>query len=162
MAGAFSSIELVDSASLAVGVAGAAATVFAAAVVIMDFVDGDVVGGAIGLAGLVASTLALTLVGGPIGFLLGGLISSISIGLLESRKAISDPPDTGQNSTDTAAIEQIIQYKMFGDKDHTGNEDCRKGTSGQPGNPNCVVLYGAGVIGSAFGWDNYDPVAFLL
>ena len=36
-------------------------------------------------------------------------------------------------------VTQIVQWSFFGDKDHTGNEKCRQGSDGVPGNPDCQV-----------------------
>ena len=39
---------------------------------------------------------------------------------------------------------------------HRGNEECKKK------NPDCVALYGAGVIAMTFKWDYFDAIAFMI
>lgn len=45
---------------------------------------------------------------------------------------------------------------MFGSASYSGNEQCQKT------NPNCIAVYGPGVIALAFQWEYYDAVLFLL
>lgn len=88
-------------------------------------------------------------------------------------------------------VTQIMQHSFFGDKDHTGNEGCRKGNKDVPGNPDCQVriiahryrstsrewktqicsvpltepkqaLYGPGTLTGTLKLNNFDSVAFLL
>jgi hypothetical protein len=60
-------------ALVALGVAG---DLVGAAFVILDFVDHNWVGGAIGLVGVVAGAAAAAAVSGPVGWVVGGLIAA--------------------------------------------------------------------------------------
>ena len=147
----FQSVEIVEAARV-VGAVGMAAAV---AFIVLDFVNGNPVGGAFGILGVVLGIAAMAALEGPVGWVVAGFISLIAIlpSLFTSQAQDAPPIDN---------VSQMIQYVMFGDKDHTGNEKCREGTPDQPGNPNCTVVYGAGVLASTFKWDNFDAVAFLL
>ena len=123
--------------------------------IILDFVNGNPVGGAYGIAGLLAGAAAASSIGGPVGWLFAGFIALFSI--LPGFFTQSAPQYPSANNTT-----EIIQYAMFGDKTHTGNEKCRAGTDGQPGNPNCTAVYGPGVLATSFKWNNFDPIAFLI
>ena len=139
-------VIVLEDAAKAAGIAGlAVAPVF----IILDFAHGNPVGGAFGAVGLFLGVLAATAVSGPVGWLVGGLAALFSILPSFFNKPASDPPHA-ENAT------EIIQYAMFGDIHHTGNEKCRLQ------NPNCTALYGPGVLSLAFKWDNFDPIAFLL
>jgi len=90
-------------------------------------------------------------------------------------------PGFGHNITpaDRTDVQGIIQYKMFGDKTHTGNgafahtpllchvtkswrlENCRKGDGNNPGNKDCQIVYGAGTLSMALGMSNFDTIVFL-
>lgn len=147
----FQSVEIVEAARV-VGAIGMAAAV---AFIVLDFVNGNPVGGAFGLVGALLGVAAMALLEGPVGWIVAGFISLIAILPSLFTSHASDPPPLDN-------VSQMIQYVMFGDKDHTGNEKCREGTPEQPGNPNCTVVYGAGVLASTFKWDNFDSVAFML
>ncbi len=111
--------------------AGVAGIALAPIFVILDFVNDDWTGGAFAAAGLTLGLAVTVAVPGPVGGLVGGLITalfSILPGLFE--KAHCAPP------IDNMA--QIIQWKFFGEAEHTGNEQCRKQ------NPNCKAVYGPG------------------
>lgn len=147
----FQSVEIVEAARV-VGAVGMAATV---AFIVLDFVNGNPVGGAFGILGAVLGVAAMAALEGPVGWVVAGFISLIAILPSLFTSQAPDPPPLDN-------VSQMIQYVMFGDKNHTGNEKCREGTPDQPGNPNCTVVYGAGVLASTFKWDNFDSVAFLL
>ncbi|KAI9682124.1 MAG: hypothetical protein M1817_000178 [Caeruleum heppii] len=134
----------------AVKVAGIAGMVAAPVFIILDLVHGDWVGAAVGAAGLILGVVAAAAVAGPVGFILGGLIGvlfAILPGLFKAQKPKPPIDDTTQ----------IVQFAMFGDKDHTGNEKCRS-----QGNADCTAAYGPGVLSSVFKWNNFDSIAFLL
>ena len=137
---------VLEETAKAAGVAGIA---IAPLFVILDFAQGNPVGGAFGAVGLFLGTLAVTALEGPIGWLVGGLAALFSILPSLFNKASPQFP-SAHNAT------EILQYAMFGDIHHTGNEKCREQ------NPNCTALYGPGVIGASLKWDNFDPIAFLL
>ena len=137
---------ILEKTARAVGVAGVA---IAPLFVILDFAQGNPVGGAFGVVGMSLGILALTAVDGPIGWLVGALAALFTIlPSLYDQRSVQLP--SSRNAT------EIIQYAMFGDIHHTGNEKCREQ------NPNCTALYGPGVIGASLGWDNFDPIVFLL
>ncbi|KAK4697792.1 COMPASS component SWD3, partial [Lecanoromycetidae sp. Uapishka_2] len=133
---------------------GVAATVAGALFVILDFVDHNWVGGAIGAVGLAAGIAAGFALSGPIGWIVGGAIAAL-FAILPSLFQGSNPP------ADRTDIQGIIQWKLFGNKDHTGNEQCQQGTADVPGNPNCQALYGAGTLSLAMGMNNFDAIVFL-
>lgn len=142
----------------AAGVLGAAmGTAAGVALVVVDFINGNYEGAAIGLAETALSIAAMALLDVPMGFLVSGFLSFVS-GLL----SLARQQSTDSKLPDVNDAQQIIQYCMFGDGKHTGNEQCRAGTPDHPGNPNCTVLYGPGIIASVFGWSNFDAVAFML
>ena len=139
-------VVVLEETARAAGVAGiAVAPLF----VILDFAQGNPVGGAFGAVGLFLGTLAVTAVEGPVGWLVGGLAALFSILPSFFSKHTSAFPSAHN-------VTEILQYAMFGDIHHTGNEKCREQ------NPNCTALYGPGVIGTSLKWDNFDPIAFLL
>ncbi|MCJ1486192.1 hypothetical protein MMC06_006368 [Schaereria dolodes] len=129
------------------GIAGmAAAPVF----IILDFADGNWVGGAIALAGLIVGAAELAFVSaGPVGWLIDGIITTF-FALLPKLFEKPKPKPLNYNAT------QIIQYSMFGDALHTGNEQCQKQ------NPSCQAVYGPGVISSVFDWEPFDAVIFMI
>jgi hypothetical protein len=133
----------------AASAAGAAGVALGAAFVILDFVDGNWIGGGFGAAGLALGSLATAAVGGPIGWLVGGLVTALFAilpGLFKSAKIMPEVDN----------ITHIIQYKMFGDALHTGNEQC------QQQNPSCQAVYGPGTLSAVFDWDYFDAIAFLI
>ncbi|KAI9670043.1 MAG: hypothetical protein M1817_004523 [Caeruleum heppii] len=146
--GVLSTVSLgVQGAAKAAGIAGlVAAPVF----IILDLVHGNWAGAAFGAAGLALGVAATMAVAGPVGWVLGGLISALFAILPGLFKAKKKPPPLEDRT-------QILQWTFFGDRDHTGNEECHK-----RGDPNCVALYGAGVLSSLFKWNNFDAIAFLL
>ena len=153
-----------EGKSLAVRL-GQAAGLFGAAVgvavsvafVVIDFINGDYVGAAIGLTDTALSIAAAVFLDIPMGFLVSAFLAFVSGLLSLTRQQHSDP-----KLPDVSDAQQIIQYCMFGDAQHTGNEQCRAGTADHPGNPNCTVMYGPGIIASVFGWSNFDAVIFML
>ena len=137
---------VLEATARAVGIAGMAiAPVF----IILDFSHGNPVGGAFGAVGLFLGLLATSAIEGPVGWLIGGLSVFFAILPTFFSHPISSPPHA-DNAT------EIIQYAMFGDAHHTGNEKCREQ------NPNCTAMYGPSVIAVSFNWNNFDPIAFLL
>ena len=144
----------VEVADLSVAWAGVG-TAIAVAFIVVDFVNGNYVGGGFAVAGVTLGIVAAALLEGPVGFLVAGLIALFSI-----LPSISNPPKSSPPPLTDA--KQIVQWAMFGDKDHVDTQQCQNGTLGQPGNPNCTAVYGPGVIGSVFNWNNFDPIAFLL
>ena len=136
---------VLEETAKAVGIAGVAA---APLFVILDFVNGKPVGGAFGAVGLFLTEIALTAIDGPIGWVIGGLAALFSILPSFFSKGAAQLP-AAKDAT------QILQYTMFGDITHTGNEKCREQ------NPNCTALYGPGVIGTSLKWNNFDPIVVL-
>lgn len=129
--------------------AGVVGLAIAPIFIILDFEKGNPVGGAFGAVGMVLGTLAITAVEGPIGWLVGGLAALFVILPTLFNKHSADIP-SARDAT------EILQYAMFGDRHHTGNEKCREQ------NPNCTLLYGPGIIGASLGWDHFDSIVFLL
>ncbi|MCJ1408688.1 hypothetical protein MMC19_002763 [Ptychographa xylographoides] len=134
---------------------GAAATALGPLFVILDFVNHDWVGGALAAVGTAVALgieAAVELTGaelGPVGWFLDGLVALLFFilpGLF--KPAPHWPPNN--NAT------QVIQFSMFGDKTHTGNEKC------QQQNPQCQVLYGPNVIMQTFGWDLFNAIIFMI
>jgi len=77
----------------AASAAGAAGVAPGAAFVILDFVDGNWIGRGFGAAGLALGVLATAAVGGPIGWLVGGLVTALFAifpGLFKSAKNIPE------------------------------------------------------------------------
>ena len=139
-------VVVLEATARAVGIAGMAiAPVF----IILDFSHGNPVGGAFGAVGFFLGLLATSAMEGPVGWLVGGLSVFFAILPTFFKRPVSEPPQA-DNAT------EIIQYAMFGDIHHTGNEKCREQ------NPNCTAMYGPSVIGMSFKWNNFDPIAFLL
>ena len=118
--------------------------------IILDFLNGNVIGGAFGVVSLALGVVALALAATPIGWAIAGLAALFAI-----LPTFFTATPSGPSINDAV---QIIQWAMFGDPNHTGNEKCRA-----QGNPNCTALYGPGVLSASFGWqNNYDPVVFLI
>ncbi|KAI9827761.1 MAG: hypothetical protein M1832_004250 [Thelocarpon impressellum] len=121
-----------------------------AAFVISDFVNDRPVEGAIALASLVTGVLGTLLGETPIGW-----------ALFATSIALSTRPGEFQGKRfPKKDLTEIVRYKMFGDPDHTGNEKCREDRDGVKANPKCQVVYAAGHIMKAFGWDAYTAIAF--
>ena len=117
--------------------------------VILHYIDGQYLGSSMQLAGMVLGIVTAFSLEGPIGWLLGGAIATLFSILPGLFKEPPQPPPINN-------VTQIVQFKMFGDKDHTGNEQCQKT------NPQCVASYGPGVIALSFEWEYYDAVAFMI
>ncbi|KAI9676003.1 MAG: hypothetical protein M1817_000746 [Caeruleum heppii] len=129
---------------------GVAGFVAAPAFIILDFINGNFVGGAFGVVGLALGAAAsLALGAGPVGWIVGGVLS-VFFAILPMAFHKPKPAAPINNVT------QIIQRAMFGDKDHTGNEKCR-----EQGNSNCTAVYGPGVLSVVFEWNNFDSIAYL-
>jgi len=133
----------------AASAAGAAGVALCAAFVILDFVDGNWIGGGFGAAGLALGVFATAAVGGPIGWLVGGLVIALFAILPGLFKPAKIMPEVDN-------ITHIIQYKMFSDALQTGNEQCQKQ------NPSCQSLYGPGTLSAVFDWNYFDAIAFLI
>ena len=134
-----------------------AAVVAGPLIVILDFVNGNPVGGAFGAVGVAIGEWGILLASGPEAVLAVGLIAALFFilpGLFQSSSATTYPSATN--------ITEIIQFAMFGDPSHTGNEKCRQGSPGQAGNPNCTALYGPSVLATSLKWDNFDAVVFTI
>ncbi len=138
-----------------VALGGAAAAVVGAAFVILDFINHDWVGGAVGAVGLAAGLAVGFLVAGPLGWVIGGAIAAL-FAILPGLFKDQHPP---AKITD---VQGILQWTMFGDATHTGNEQCQKGTADVPGNPNCQALYGPGTIATVLGMNNFDTIVFQI
>ena len=54
----------------------------------------------------------------------------------------------------------LSHFRSFGLTSAT--EQCQKGTTDVPGNPNCTALYGSGTLSTVFGLNNFDSIAFLI
>ena len=146
--GIMQTISLVSQeAAMAAGITVVAA---AAAFVIVDFVDGNYVGGSMGVIGILAASLLPLFIEGPIGVLFGTVVALLFFLLpgMFGKRAPEKPP---LNNTT-----EIIQYTFFGDASHTGNEKC------QQTNPNCIASYGPGILATTMDWEYFDAVAFLL
>lgn len=113
-----------------VAATGLAGIALGASIVVLDFVHGNWVGGGFGALGLGVGLAIGLLDAGPIGWIVGGLVAAffaILPGLFEKKY---DPGQVDQT-------DKIIQWTMFGDRDHTGNEACRANNATYHGNPNC-------------------------
>ena len=134
-----------------------AAAALGALFVILDIVAHNWVGlalGAVGIAALGAVDAALA-EAGPIGWLIDIVITFLFLIL----PGIRQPPPAAPITN----VTEILQWKFFGDKDHTGNEGCRQKTATNPNpNPACQALYGPNVLQMMFGWESFDAAAFLL
>ena len=146
---------------LTIGAAGVAATLVSVALVFVDFVNGNYVGGAVGLASLAEGIGLAALASWPVGWVLGALTALFTV--LAHFASGMDEKDLAQRDNAT----QIIRYAFFG-KDVSGNENCQAGRHGQqglpdvPGNPDCQVVYAPGMLKTALQWDNVDTAVFLL
>ena len=138
-----------------IALGGAAAAAVGAVFVLLDFINHDWVGGAIGAVGLAAGLVAGLLVTGPLGWVIGGAIAAL-FAILPGLFKDQHPP---AKITD---LQGIIQWKMFGDASHTGNEQCQQGTSDTPGNKDCQALYGPGTLATVLGFENFDAITFQI
>ena len=147
--GIFQTVSVISQeAAFAAGI-----TVIAAAVafVIVDFVDGNYIGGSMGVVGLLAASILPLLIDNPIGVLFGTIVAMLFFilpGMFGGGRRPEAPPL--HNTT------EIIQYTFFGDSTHTGNEKCQQTT------PNCIASYGPGILALTMKWEYFDAVAFLL
>lgn len=128
IAGTATAINVIAKSTVAAtGLAGVA---LGASIIILDFIHGKWVGGSFGLLGLGVGLAIGLLDAGPIGWIVGGIVAAffaILPGLFAKKY---DPGQIDQP-------EKIIQWTMFGDRDHTGNEACRANNATYHGNPNC-------------------------
>ncbi|KAI9825825.1 MAG: hypothetical protein M1832_000765 [Thelocarpon impressellum] len=137
----------------AVGPAGLA--LLGPALIVYDIINSNPVGAALSGIAITLGAVAVAMGSAPmIGWIMGGLAIFFSIlpGFLEKVHGVPHRTEASK----------IIQWVMFGDAEHTGNEKCRQGMDGQPGNPNCTVQYGPGLIARAFGWGNFEASVLLL
>ena len=121
----------------------------AATFVILDFIDGNYVGGAMGAIGVGVASLLPLIMENPIGIILGTVLAFLFFilpGVFET------PPKPAPIHNNT----QIIQYTFFGDKDHTGNERC------QQDHPGCVASYGPGILALSLKWEYFDAIVFMI
>ena len=127
-------------------------TVIAAAVtfVIIDFVDGNYLGGSMGVIGILAASILPLFIEGPVGVIIGTLVALLFFTLPGVFGKRHPAPAPLSNTT------EIIQYTFFGDASHTGNEKC------QQTNPNCIASYGPGILALTMDWEYFDAIAFLL
>ncbi|KAI9805766.1 MAG: hypothetical protein M1833_005259 [Piccolia ochrophora] len=151
-----------------IGAAGLAAT---ATIIIASFLGGSYQGKIIGAIGAAASvTAAFLLPAGPIGWVAEAIILVVVTffgALFEpyKEKPLFDNP------------QQIVQFRFFGDRDHTGNEKCREEAKKKKdeedgkncSNPDlcdpeskCEVHYDSNYIAGVFGWKSYEAVAFMI
>ena len=164
----------------AMGEAGGMANAFSffagVVYIIVDLAQGDYVQAATTALGIVlampigaaveVAAAAMGLIPG-IGMVVSALIS-IGVGLILPGllKAQGHTHFNNQRrDVDLASVtdvQGIVQAAIFGDPTVTGNEKCRQGVQGHPANPNCTVLYGPEIIASAFGWNSFDAVVFML
>ncbi|MCJ1285104.1 hypothetical protein MMC26_004442 [Xylographa opegraphella] len=123
--------------------------------VILDFIHGNWVGGALAAVGTVLEAVEIAAVEmstaelGPVGWLVDIAITALFLILPGLFKK---PPNHPPNNS----AQKIIQFAMFGDPNHTGNEKC------QQGNPQCQVVYGPSVIANTFGWELFDAIVFMI
>lgn len=144
-AGVISAVTLV-----AREVAQAAGLAIGPAFVLLDLVQGNWIGAGLAAVGLVLGAVASFAIAGPVGWIVGGLISALFAilpGLFKSKPHL---PAVADNIG-------ILQYAFFGDATHTGNEQCQS-----QGNSNCTAVFGPGVLSLVFKWDNFDSIAFLI
>ncbi|KAI9673996.1 MAG: hypothetical protein M1817_002202 [Caeruleum heppii] len=130
-------------------VAGVAGFIAAPAFIILDIVRGEWRTAAIGAVGLAAGVASALAIAGPIGWVFGGVVS-LFFAILPGLFDLKEPPSPRN-------VTQIIQWAMFGDKDHTGNEKCQT-----MGNANCTAVYGPGVMASVFKWETFDAFIFMI
>ena len=157
MARAGSALKTLSAISKAdlIALGGDAAAIVGAVFVIIDFIDGNWVGGAVGAVGLAAGLAVGFAVTGPLGWIIGGAIAAL-FAILPGLFQDQHPP---AKITD---IQGILQWKMFGDASHTGNEKCQEGTDDAPGNKDCQALYGPGTIATVLGLNNFDAIVFQI
>ena len=117
--------------------------------VIVDFIDGYYLGGALGAIGVAAASLIPLIMGGPLGILFGTGLAFLFFILPGVFEMAPIPPSIANNT-------EIIQFAFFGDKDHTGNEKCAQE------HPGCIASYGPGILALTFKWEFFDAVAFLI
>lgn len=124
------------------------------AFVILDFVHGDWVGGALATVGTVLETalaaVELSVADVPIVGWLADIAIAVLFFILPG--LIHKKVHYGSNTNAT----EIIQYAMFGDARHTGNEKCKQG------NPACQVVYGPSVMANVFKWELFDAITFMI
>ncbi|MCJ1437719.1 hypothetical protein MMC27_007106 [Xylographa pallens] len=153
--------------------------------VVLDFIHGNWVGGALAVVGTVLEAVEVAVVEmttaelGPVG--VSQSFSPISLFQFHEVKAdqksnanirffqwlvdiaitalflilpglFKKPPNHPPNNS----AQKIIQFAMFGDPNHTGNEKC------QQGNPQCQVVYGPSVMANTFGWELFDAIVFMI
>ena len=125
--------------------------VFATTICIIDFVNGNYVGGALGLVGVAFASILPMIFSNPVGVLFGTFIGILFF-ILPSVLKNDDDGKSRPHLNNT----EIIQFNFFGDYKHTGNEKCAKE------HPGCVASYGPGIIAMSWKWEWFDAVAFMI
>ena len=145
--GVFSSLSVISEETATI--LNELVRVVAVSICVVDFIDGNYVGGALGLVGVAFATIFPLIFDNPIGVIYGTLIALLFFILPGAFKSAPTPPPMNNNT-------QIIQYTFFGDKGHTGNEKCAKQ------HPGCVASYGPGILALSFKWEWFDAIVFLI
>lgn len=130
--------------------AAAVGAVVGPAFVLLDIVEGNWIGAGLAAVGLALGAVASLALAGPVGWIVGGLISALFAilpGLFKNKPHLPAVADR----------QAVLQYAFFGDATHTGNEQCQT-----QGNPNCTAVFGPGVLSLVFNWNNFDSIAFLI
>lgn len=149
-------------ASKALTALDAVGFVVGAAFIVVDFLHHDVVGGALGAAGLgagIAIGAAFQIASaelGPLGWVIGGLLSAF----------LAIIPGLAMDNYDhqpwVVDVQGILQWSFFGDAEHTGNEKCRTSSATRQADPNCVAVFGAAMIAQVLRIPVYDAGLFLM
>ena len=147
-------------------VLGVAAIAVGIAFVVVDFIDGHYLAGALAVASVVAgaAAIALTYVAIPFAVVLADILGPLAIllAILPGLFTHVNPKPPANNGTD------IIQWSFFGDFTMTGNEQCQKGTPatssspGTPPSPGCQAVYGAGTLAVALKLTNYEATVLSV
>lgn len=147
-------------------VLGVAAIAVGIAFVVVDFIDGHYLAGALAIASVVAgaAAIALTYVAIPFAVVLADILGPLAIllAILPGLFTHVNPKPPANNGTD------IIQWSFFGDYTMTGNEQCQKGTPatksspGTPPSPGCQAVYGAGTLAVALKLTNYEATVLSV
>ncbi|KAG8526419.1 uncharacterized protein KY384_000012 [Bacidia gigantensis] len=157
-----SEVQTLKVSARAAGIGATGAAVVAAiSFVVVDILDGNWVGAALGIVGLaalgaVAITELLAQTFPPLGFFVDIAISALMIAL----PGVFGEKKVAPKLTDPVGI---IRLMFFGDEDITGNEGCQKVTDDNPNpDPNCVATYGKGVIEKIFDWLHSQAAFFMI
>ena len=123
--------------------------------IILDLVNGDWQAASLATIGLVLGLAATEAIGGPIGFIVGGLLSAVFSILPGLFDLFKDPPPSNN-------LTKILQFIFFGDQDITGNEKCNENRKKANLEQNCTAVYGPGSLAKVFGWAIFDAIIFLI